>query len=78
MFETSEKHYATAESLTGGKIAATLVSVPGASAYFKGSFVTYSAEAKKSLLRVSEETIKNFTVVSKEVAKKWQLLQEKN
>ena len=62
-----QKTLATAESLTGGKIAASLVSVPGASAFFKGSYVTYSAEAKKSMLGVSEETINNFTVVSKEV-----------
>ena len=46
-----QKTLATAESLTGGKIAASLVSVPGASAFFKGSYVTYSAEAKKSMLR---------------------------
>jgi nicotinamide-nucleotide amidase len=59
---------ATAESLTGGSIASSLVSVSGASNYFKGSFVTYSAEAKKSMLDVSESTINMFTVVSKEVA----------
>ena len=58
----------TAESLTGGKIAATLVSVAGSSAYYKGSFVTYSAETKINLLDVSAETIKKHTVVSKEVA----------
>ena len=58
----------TAESLTGGKIAASLVNASGASAYFKGSFVTYCADAKKSLLDVSETTIQQFTVVSKEVA----------
>lgn len=63
-----QKTLSTAESLTGGSIATTLVSVPGASAYFKGSFVAYSAEAKKRMLGVSEDTIKTFTVVSKEVA----------
>ncbi|WP_347174654.1 competence/damage-inducible protein A [Polaribacter uvawellassae] len=68
LLSQQQKTIATAESLTGGSIAATLVSVPGASAYFKGSFVTYSAEAKKSLLGVTEKTIKKFTVVSKEVA----------
>ena len=62
------KTLATAESLTGGKIASTLVSVSGASNYFKGSFITYSAEAKISMLHVSESTINKFTVVSKEVA----------
>lgn len=59
---------ATAESMTGGKVAATLVSVAGASAYFKGSIVSYSAETKINLLNVSEQTIKEHSVVSKAVA----------
>jgi nicotinamide-nucleotide amidase len=58
----------TAESITGGKIAATLVSVPGASSYFKGSIVSYSAATKISLLEVSKEVIAKHSVVSKEVA----------
>jgi nicotinamide-nucleotide amidase len=58
----------TAESLTGGKIAATLVSVAGSSAYFKGSLVAYSADAKINLLDVCPKTIKKHTVVSKQVA----------
>ncbi len=59
----------TAESLTGGKIGATMVSVPGSSAYYKGSLVTYTAELKQQLLGVSEETINRHSVVSAEVAK---------
>jgi nicotinamide-nucleotide amidase len=62
------KTIATAESLTGGKIASTLVSVSGASAYYKGSIVAYSPEAKNSLLNVSKQTIAKYSVVSKEVA----------
>ena len=58
----------TAESLTGGRIAATLVEVPGASAYFKGSLVVYSAALKQDLLGISKEMIDQYTVVSKEVA----------
>lgn len=58
----------TAESLTGGKIAATLVSVAGSSAYYKGSLVAYSADAKINLLGVCPETIKKHSVVSKQVA----------
>lgn len=61
------KTISTAESLTGGKIASTIVSVPGSSSYYKGSFVTYTAETKTNLLGVLPETIKAFTVVSKEV-----------
>jgi nicotinamide-nucleotide amidase len=69
LLSSQQKTVCTAESLTGGKIAATMVSVSGASSYFKGSFVTYSAEAKQQMLGVSEATIKKHTVVSKEVAK---------
>ncbi|TXD52996.1 MULTISPECIES: CinA family nicotinamide mononucleotide deamidase-related protein [unclassified Polaribacter] len=62
------KTICTAESLTGGKIASILVSVAGASVYYKGSFVAYSAETKVSLLGVSLKTIEKYSVVSKEVA----------
>ncbi|WP_026775118.1 competence/damage-inducible protein A [Polaribacter sp. Hel_I_88] len=62
------KTICTAESLTGGKIAATLVSVAGSSAYYKGSIIPYSAETKINLLGVSVKTIKKHSVVSKEVA----------
>ncbi|WGH76724.1 competence/damage-inducible protein A [Tenacibaculum tangerinum] len=68
LLKQHKKTVATAESLTGGKIASTFVSVPGASSYFAGGFVTYTAALKQQLLGVSEETIKQFTVVSKEVA----------
>lgn len=62
------KTIATAESVTGGKIGATLVSVPGSSWYYKGSIVAYTEEIKINLLGVLPETIKKYTVVSKEVA----------
>lgn len=62
------KTISTAESVTGGKIAATLVSIPGSSAYYKGSFITYSAETKINQLGVSSKTIENHSVVSAEVA----------
>ncbi|MFD0993377.1 competence/damage-inducible protein A [Tenacibaculum geojense] len=64
---------ATAESLTGGKIASSLVAVPGASQYFKGGLITYTAELKQQLLGVSETTIKKHTVVSKQVAEEMAL-----
>ncbi len=59
----------TAESLTGGKIAATLVAEAGSSAYYKGSFVTYTAETKQALLGVSELAIQTDSTVSETVAK---------
>jgi nicotinamide-nucleotide amidase len=68
LLKKRNKTICTAESVTGGKIAATLVSVAGSSTYYKGSFVTYSAETKINILGVSKETIKKHTLVSKEVA----------
>lgn len=68
LLKKNNKTLATAESLTGGKIAASLVSVAGSSAYFKGSIVSYSKETKISLLKVSEETIQKHSVVSAAVA----------
>lgn len=60
---------ATAESCTGGAIAERITSVPGASAYFKGSVVSYATEAKIKVLHVSEKVIKADSVVSETVAK---------
>ncbi|WP_299162020.1 competence/damage-inducible protein A [uncultured Tenacibaculum sp.] len=68
LLKKANKTLSTAESLTGGKIASTLVAVSGSSAYYKGSFITYTAELKEQLLGVSRETIKKNTVVSREVA----------
>ena len=59
---------ATAESCTGGKIASNITSYSGASAYFKGSAVTYATQSKIDVLGVSSEVINEFSVVSSEVA----------
>ena len=64
-----QKTIATAESCTGGQIAASLSSVAGASAYFKGSVVSYATETKINVLGVSEKLINEHSVVSAEVAK---------
>tara|TARA_R110002020_G_scaffold8407_2_gene33805 strand:- start:19539 stop:20786 length:1248 start_codon:yes stop_codon:yes gene_type:complete len=58
----------TAESCTGGKIAEQITSIPGASAYFKGSIVSYATETKIEVLKVSKMIIDEFSVVSAEVA----------
>ena len=68
---------ATAESCTGGKIAQMITSVSGASAYFKGSVVSYATEIKESVLKVSSDTIKKHSVVSREVAKEMALSVQK-
>ncbi|WP_178987836.1 competence/damage-inducible protein A [Winogradskyella schleiferi] len=62
------KTLAIAESCTGGRIAESFTAIAGASAYFKGSVVTYATETKVKLLNVSETDIQTHSVVSKEVA----------
>lgn len=64
---------ATAESCTGGAIAKKLTSVPGASAYYKGSVVAYDVEVKKQILNVKSKTIEEYSVVSSEVVKEMAL-----
>ena len=57
------------ESMTGGLFAAKFTEIPGVSAVFKGSIVTYSSEEKVNIVGVKKETIDKFGVVSEEVAK---------
>lgn len=59
---------ATAESCTGGRIAATFTENAGASKYFKGSVVSYATSIKHKLLNIPEALIEKHSVVSKEVA----------
>ena len=56
----------TAESCTGGGIAALITSVPGSSEYFNGGIVAYSNEIKQDLLHVSAETLARHGAVSRE------------
>jgi nicotinamide-nucleotide amidase len=60
---------ACAESLTGGGLASRLTRAPGASEYFLGSAVTYTADSKRDVLGVSQETIDGPGVVSEECAR---------
>ena len=48
---------AVAESSSGGLISAALLAVPGASAYFLGGAVVYTAKARMSLLRITREQV---------------------
>jgi nicotinamide-nucleotide amidase len=48
---------AVAESSAGGLIAAALLAVPGASAYFLGGAVVYTQAARRALLRVPDESL---------------------
>ncbi len=63
----------TAESCTGGNIARMITAIPGASDFFKGSIVAYSARIKEEILGVSDKTIREYSVVSREVAKEMAL-----
>lgn len=57
---------ATAESCTGGYIAHLITSIPGSSAYFMGSVVSYDNKVKMGQLGVSAETLTNVGAVSSE------------
>ena len=59
---------ATAESLTGGLVAAALTSVPGASDVFVGGVVAYSPGAKQDVLGVAAATLAMYGPVSEETA----------
>lgn len=58
----------TAESLTGGLLAATVVSVPGASRLFHGSVVAYDTSIKVGLLGVAADLVERVGTVDREVA----------
>ena len=68
LFERALK-ITTAESCTGGLIAATLVNVPGVSDVFETGYITYSEETKMRILGVKRETLEKYTVYSEEVAR---------
>ena len=62
------KTLAVAESFTGGAISPRFTHNPGASAYFKGSVVSYATSVKEEVLGVSRQLIKQYSVVSSQVA----------
>lgn len=59
---------ATAESCTGGLVGHRITNVSGSSAYYLGGFVTYSNEAKETLLAVNQDTLLAHGAVSEETA----------
>ena len=64
----TEKTVGTAESCTGGRIAEAIISVPGASKYFKGGIICYVNEIKENLLGVDPQVLEEKTAVCEEVA----------
>src|SRR2546423_10863598 len=64
---------AVAESSTGGLISAALLAVPGASAYFLGSAVVYTRDARRILMDISDQAMRGIRSASEPYA---QLLAE--
>ncbi|QEY15759.1 nicotinamide-nucleotide amidase [Cellvibrio sp. KY-GH-1] len=60
-------HVATAESCTGGGVAAAITAVPGSSAWFEYGIVSYANDAKQKLLGVNSETLAREGAVSEAV-----------
>jgi nicotinamide-nucleotide amidase len=67
------RRIATAESCTGGLVAAAITEIPGASDVLDRAFVTYSNEAKVELLGVSEDILATLGAVSEATA--WAMAQ---
>lgn len=68
-----DQYLATAESCTGGLLAALLTDVPGCSHIFERGFVVYSNEAKCDLLGIARERVDSCGAVSEEVAREMAL-----
>ena len=60
---------AVAESSTGGLIAASLLAVPGASAYFLGGGVIYTRDARRVLMDIPDDSMKGIRSASETYAK---------
>lgn len=58
----------TAESCTGGGLAYAITSIPGSSQWFDRAYVTYTNQAKMTMLGVDSELLDQYGAVSKEVA----------
>ena len=73
LLEARGRTVSTAESCTGGYIAHLFTAMPGSSAFYEGSIVSYSNDVKESVLQVEQATLQTFGAVSEEVVK--QMLQ---
>ena len=67
LLSQKKKTMCTAESCTGGFIAHLITSIPGSSAFYDGSIVSYSYKAKEDMLQVNEKTLLEKGAVSEEV-----------
>ena len=62
-------YLATAESCTGGAVAAAITDIAGSSQWFERGFVTYSNQAKREMLGVRAQTLDTFGAVSEETVR---------
>ncbi len=69
LLRTRRETLAVAESLTGGRLAAAVTAVPGASAVFLGGVVAYATSLKTSVLGVPHQVVAEHGVVSAECAR---------
>lgn len=71
IYKLQEKDFtlATAESCTGGAIAATITSIAGCSSVYKGSVVAYCNEIKAAILGVNKPTLDKYGAVSEETVR---------
>ena len=69
LLRDSNKTIVTAESCTGGLIAAALTDIPGASAALYGGFISYSNTAKSRMIQVPQRLIHDYGAVSNQVAR---------
>ncbi len=60
---------ATAESCTGGRLAAALNALPGSSAYYQGSVVAYANEVKEQVLGIEHDTLMQYGAVSEQTVR---------
>jgi nicotinamide-nucleotide amidase len=67
LLKAQGKTLGTAESCTGGQIAAIVTKVPGSSAYYKGSIISYANEIKEQYLAVRNDDLESYGAVSKVV-----------
>lgn len=68
IYTEQKKKIVTAESCTGGLIAAALTEIPGSSAVVERGFVSYSNESKMEVLAVMPDMVTSFGAVSEQVA----------
>ena len=67
LFTQSGRTLGSVESFTGGRFASSITSIPGASKFYKGGYVTYATEEKEKLLLIDHNRIEQYGVVSQEI-----------